>query len=72
MFAKHYLKQHRDLQEGGAALEYVIISVFGLALSIAAVAYVRQAVERQFADFSQETGIEFDSSALGSFGGGGG
>lgn len=55
-------------QKGGAAVEYIMISVFGLLLAVAAIAFVRQAVQGRIAGIEERLGISMDDSGLAIFG----
>jgi len=45
---------------GGAALEYLIVSTFGLVVAVAAIAYVIKVAKSKIADLEQKTGITFN------------
>ncbi|MFW7381686.1 MAG: hypothetical protein ACOH5I_22955 [Oligoflexus sp.] len=55
-------------ERGGAAVEYIMVSVFGLLLAVAAIAFVRQAVQGRVAALEDRLGISMDSSGLEVFG----
>ncbi|SMF55629.1 hypothetical protein [Pseudobacteriovorax antillogorgiicola] len=56
-----------NLQQGGAALEYVVVSVFGLVLSIGAIAFISDSIESKFSKLEEAVGIEFDMKSLNPF-----
>lgn len=56
-----------DPETGGAALEYIIVSVFGLLLAIAAIGFVAQTAKQKMATVEQKLGVSFDLDALNPF-----
>lgn len=48
----------QDPEAGGVALEYIIVSVFGLLLAIASISFVGQAAKQKLAQIEQQLGIE--------------
>jgi len=58
----------RKADRGGAAVEYIMVSVFGLLLAVAAIAFVRQAVQGRVAALEERLGISMDDSGLQVFG----
>ncbi len=56
-----------DPETGGAALEYIIVSIFGLLLAVAAIAFVSQAAKQKMAAVEQKLGISFDLEDLNPF-----
>lgn len=54
-------------EHGGVAMEYVLVSVFGLLAAIAAITFISQAVESKFAAVEQELGVDFDLEAMNPF-----
>lgn len=52
---------------GGAALEYVIVTIFGLVLSLAAISFVSDSMKTKFDRLSKATGVDFDMSSLNLF-----
>ena len=54
-------------EQGGAALEYIVVSVFGLLLSIAAIAFVGQAAEEKLRTLEEKLGVDFDFETLNPF-----
>jgi hypothetical protein len=59
---------HPNPESGGAALEYIIVSIFGLLLAVAAIAFVGQAAKEKLKGLEDKLGIEFDADALNPFG----
>ena len=57
----------RNYESGGAALEYVVVSVFGLVLAIGAIAFISDSIEAKFANLEEAVGIEFDTRSLNPF-----
>ncbi|MFY7929089.1 MAG: hypothetical protein ACOVS5_09465 [Oligoflexus sp.] len=55
-------------ETGGAALEYIIVSIFGLLLAVAAIAFVGQAAKEKLKGLEDKLGIQFDTEALNPFG----
>lgn len=55
-------------ERGGAAVEYILVSVFGLLLAVAAIAFVRQALQSRVAAIEERLGITMDDSGLQVFG----
>jgi len=49
----------KNRQKGGVAVEYMIVSSFGILLSIAAVSYVSKVIKEKVSKIEQETGQEF-------------
>ncbi len=54
-------------ETGGAALEYIVVSIFGLFLAVAAIAFVSQAAKQKMATVEEKLGIQFDLSSLNPF-----
>jgi formate hydrogenlyase subunit 3/multisubunit Na+/H+ antiporter MnhD subunit len=54
-------------QTGGAALEYIVVSVFGLLLAVAAIAIVGQATKDKLASVEQKLGIQLKLDELNPF-----
>ena len=54
-------------EHGGVAMEYVLVSVFGLLAAIAAITFISQAVEAKFATVEQELGVDFDLDSMNPF-----
>ena len=48
-------------ETGGAALEYIVVSVFGLLLAIASIAFVGNAAKQKLGVIEQQLGIELNS-----------
>lgn len=67
---KKLLSQHRHhvftghREHGGAALEYIIVSIFGLLLTAASVSLVGRAIKEKLAAYEQELGIELNLPLL--------
>ena len=57
----------RKRELGGAALEYAIVSVFGLILSVGAIGFLTTAMEDKFSQMEEAVGIEFDINSLNPF-----
>ncbi len=55
-YRKQVLKNKPE--SGAAALEYIIISVFGLILTAASISLVGRVVNEKLADYEEELGIE--------------
>ena len=51
-------------QEGGAAVEYIVVSIFGLLLAFAAIGMVAKTVKAKLQKFEEKVGIEWDDSVL--------
>lgn len=56
-----------NAQQGGAAIEYILVSVFGLLLAIAAIGFVREAIKGRVGVLEEKLGITLDDSSLGLF-----
>ncbi|MCX6130252.1 MAG: hypothetical protein NTX25_14465 [Proteobacteria bacterium] len=56
-----------NAEAGGAALEYIVVSVFGLLLAIASIAFVGQAAKQKLAQIEQQLGIELKLDELNPF-----
>ncbi len=54
-------------ETGGAALEYIVVSVFGLLLAVAAIAIVGQATREKLASIEQKLGIQLNLDELNPF-----
>jgi len=54
-------------EAGGAALEYVVVSVFGLLLAIASIAFVGNAAKQKLAKIEEQLGIELKLDELNPF-----
>ena len=57
----------KNLEKGAAALEYVLVTMFGLAFSIAAIAFVADTMGKKFKHLEESLGVEFDISSLNPF-----
>lgn len=53
---------------GGAALEYVVTSVFALMFSIAVIAFVGKAIRSKLESMEKKLGIEFETDIFDNFG----
>lgn len=58
------LKVFKKGQAGGAAVEYVIVSIFGLVLAIAGIAIVTKTVKAKLGQFEEKMGIPIEDEAL--------
>lgn len=58
------MKCFRGRQEGGAAVEYVIVSTFATLLAVAAIAFVGSVVKDKVKTMEQKLGIQFDEDSL--------
>ena len=56
-------------RSGGAALEYVLVSVFGLILTMTALSFVKKAIDEQITKVEAEIGIDLNTSKLDIFDG---
>jgi hypothetical protein len=54
-------------ETGGAALEYIVVSVFGLLLAIASIAFVGNAAKQKLGAIEQQLGIELNLDELNPF-----
>lgn len=54
----------RKSEAGGAAVEYVIVSIFGLVLAMAGVAIVTKTVKAKLTQFEEKMGITIEDEAL--------
>jgi Flp pilus assembly pilin Flp len=55
----------RDGDEaGGAAIEYIIVSIFAMVVAVAGVTLVSKAVKKKLDDIQQKYGIELESDGL--------
>ena len=55
---------HPNPESGGVALEYIVISIFGLLLAVGAVAIVSKATKAKLATIEQKLGIDLGLDAL--------
>ena len=63
MLKKHpFYPDERDA--GGAALEYIIVSIFGLILAIGAMGLVSKAAQEKLQGLEEKLGVKFDLQAL--------
>lgn len=56
-------------EAGGAAMEYIIVSLFGTFLTIAALGYLSQVLQDKLSDIAQELGVAAPTIRLSPFGG---
>ncbi|MBC7532948.1 MAG: hypothetical protein H7318_15345 [Oligoflexus sp.] len=54
-------------EAGGVALEYIVVSIFGLLLAIGAIAIVGKATKEKMATIEQKLGIDLGLDALNPF-----
>jgi len=54
-------------ETGGAALEYIVVSVFGLLLAIASITFVGNAAKQKLGAIEQQLGIELNLDELNPF-----
>ena len=47
-------------QSGGAALEYIIVSIFGLVLSLGAMSFLTKVAKQKLSSIESALGIEID------------
>lgn len=58
---------HPNPEFGGVALEYIVVSIFGLLLAVGAVAIVGKATQEKMANIEQQLGIDLGLEALNPF-----
>ncbi len=58
---------HPNPEFGGVALEYIVVSIFGLLLAVAAIAIVGKATQDKMAKIEQQLGIDLDLESLNPF-----
>jgi formate hydrogenlyase subunit 3/multisubunit Na+/H+ antiporter MnhD subunit len=51
-------------EAGGVALEYIVVSIFGLLLALGAIAIVGKATQEKMAVIEQKLGIDLDLKSL--------
>lgn len=54
-------------EAGGAALEYIVVSVFGLLVAVASIAIVGQATREKLASIEQKLGVQLNLDELNPF-----
>lgn len=52
---------------GGAAFEYILVSIFGLLVSVAAIGFLSGAMEAKLSQLESQLGISFDFSEINPF-----
>jgi hypothetical protein len=60
---------HPNPEFGGVALEYIVVSIFGLLLAVGAVAIVGKATREKMANVEAQLGIDLGLEALNPFAG---
>ncbi len=55
-------------EKGGAAFEYILVSIFGLLLAVAAITFLSEAMQSKLSQLEDKLGIEFDFSQINPFG----
>lgn len=55
---------HPNREAGGVALEYIVVSIFGLLLAIGAIAIVGKATKEKMATIEQKLGIDLELDSL--------
>lgn len=63
----HRIFRNSYHQLGGAALEYILTSIFGLMLSVAVIAYVGKAIRSKMSIMEDKLGIEFEDELFENF-----
>lgn len=58
---RNLLKPYKAGEAGGAAIEYVIVSIFGLVLAMAGVAIVAKTVKTKLKQFEEKVGVPIDA-----------
>ncbi len=58
---------HTNRESGGVALEYIVVSIFGLLLAVAAIAIVGKATREKLSGIEQKLGIDLGLDALNPF-----
>lgn len=61
---RNVLRVFKKGEAGGAAVEYVIVSIFGLVLAMAGVAIVTKTVKTKLTQFEEKMGIPIEDEAL--------
>lgn len=57
---KSTLFPYKSREQGGIALEYLIVSAFALALTLASVAYISKIIENKFTILERNLGVPFE------------
>ncbi len=55
---------HPNHEAGGVALEYIVVSIFGLLLAVGAIAIVGKATKTKLAAIQEKLGIDLGLDAL--------
>ncbi|MBC7661429.1 MAG: hypothetical protein H7249_17170 [Chitinophagaceae bacterium] len=55
---------HSNHEFGGVALEYIVVSIFGLLLAVGAIAIVGKAAKEKLSTIEQKLGIDLGLDAL--------
>ena len=59
---------YQNKQAGGAAVEYIIVSVFGLVIAIGAITLVGKAAQAKLNELEERLGLKLDADLLNPFG----
>ncbi|MGE0174798.1 MAG: hypothetical protein AB7T49_18540 [Oligoflexales bacterium] len=51
----------RGAQTGGAAIEYIIVSIFAIVVAAGGITLVSKAIKKQIEEIQQKYGIEIDA-----------
>lgn len=65
--AFHMKSKNSGIERGGAALEYILVSIFGLLLSIATITFVTDAIQKKLDTIQDRVGVEFDTASINPF-----
>lgn len=63
----HKKTQKEGIEIGGAALEYILVSIFGLLLSVATITFVSDAIQKKLDTIEEKLGVKFDTSSINPF-----
>lgn len=64
-FKTFHLKTRQEgIERGGAALEYILVSIFGLLLSVATITFVSDAIQKKLETIEDKIGVKFDTSSI--------
>ncbi|MES2746330.1 MAG: hypothetical protein V4655_12940 [Bdellovibrionota bacterium] len=58
---------HPNREFGGVALEYIVVSIFGLLLAVAAIAIVGKATQEKMSNIEAQLGIDLGLESLNPF-----
>ena len=61
------MKRIQSSESGSAAIEYIIVTVFGLLLSLATIAFVAKLAKQKISKLEDQLGLEFDFEAFNLF-----